>query len=92
MRDLPVAVQGWTKEKALKEMVEGGFGFHGIWGNLIQWINKLDIGKIREKAGITENKESVTAPSMSKAPAAQLPIPTSVDPLGLLPVRSPCHT
>jgi protein tyrosine phosphatase (PTP) superfamily phosphohydrolase (DUF442 family) len=52
-----IAVQGWTKEKALKEMIEGGFGFHGIWGNLIQWINKLDIDKIREKARITENVE-----------------------------------
>ena len=49
-------------------MGEGGFGFHGIWGNLIQWINKLDIDKIREKAGITENREPVPAPSMSKAP------------------------
>ena len=38
-------------------MIEGGFGFHGIWGNLIPWINKLDIDKIREKAGITENVE-----------------------------------
>jgi len=63
-----VAVQGWTKEKALKEMVDGGFGFHGIWANLVQWVNKLDIDKIREKAGIIENLEPVTMSSMSKAP------------------------
>jgi protein tyrosine phosphatase (PTP) superfamily phosphohydrolase (DUF442 family) len=30
-----VAVQGWSKEEALKEMMQGGFGFHGIWENLI---------------------------------------------------------
>jgi protein tyrosine/serine phosphatase len=47
-----VAVQGWTKEEALKEMTQGGFGFHGIWENLIQWINGLDIEGIKKKAGI----------------------------------------
>ena len=52
-----IAVQGWTKEKALKEMVEGGFGFHGIWGHLAQWVNKLDIEKIKQKAGIIEHVE-----------------------------------
>ncbi|OGP91909.1 MAG: hypothetical protein A2157_12820 [Deltaproteobacteria bacterium RBG_16_47_11] len=47
-----VTVQGWSKEDALKEMMQGGFGFHGIWGNLMQWINGLDIERIKKKAGI----------------------------------------
>jgi protein tyrosine phosphatase (PTP) superfamily phosphohydrolase (DUF442 family) len=47
-----VSVQGWSKEEALKEMMEGGFGFHGIWENLIQWINGLDIERIQKRAGI----------------------------------------
>jgi len=47
-----VAVQGWSKEEALKEMVQGGFGFHGIWENLIQWIDGLDIERIKKRAGI----------------------------------------
>ena len=47
-----VAVQGWSKEEALKEMVEGGFGFHGIWKNLIQWIDGLDVERIKRRAGI----------------------------------------
>lgn len=53
-----IAVQGWAKEKALKEMVEGGFGFHGIWGHLAQWINKLDIDKIKQKARFVEHQEA----------------------------------
>ncbi len=68
-----IAIQGWTKEKALKEMIEGGFGFHGIWGNLVQWVKKLDIEKIREKAGITEDMSPATAPSLSKAPNMRSP-------------------
>ncbi len=47
-----VVVQGWTKEEAIKEMTQGGFGFHGIWDNLINWINALDIEKIKARAGI----------------------------------------
>jgi protein tyrosine phosphatase (PTP) superfamily phosphohydrolase (DUF442 family) len=47
-----VAVQGWSKEEALKEMMQGGFGFHGIWENLIQWIDGLDIERIKKSAGI----------------------------------------
>jgi protein tyrosine/serine phosphatase len=47
-----VAVQGWSKEEALKEMMQGGYGFHGIWESLIQWINGLDIEGIKKKAGI----------------------------------------
>lgn len=47
-----VAVQGWGKEKAIEEMMQGGYGFHGVWDNLIQWINALDIEGIKKRAGI----------------------------------------
>ena len=47
-----IAIQGWTREEAVKEMAEGGFGFHEAWVNLVPWINKLDIGRIKRKAGI----------------------------------------
>ena len=47
-----IAVQGWSKEEALREMKDGGFGFHGVWQNLIQFVNGLDIARIKQKAGI----------------------------------------
>ena len=51
-----IAVQGWTQESALEEMIEGGFGFHGTRnGNAVQWINNLNIPKIKRKAGIKES-------------------------------------
>ncbi len=46
------AIQGWSKEDALKEMTTGGFGFHEIWDNLIRWFNDLDIERIKKKAGV----------------------------------------
>jgi len=47
-----IAIQGWSKEEAIKEMTEGGFGSHGAWANLTRWVNKLDVGKIKRQAGI----------------------------------------
>lgn len=45
-----VAVQGWTKAEALKELKEGGFGFHEVWKNLPPWFEKLDIEAIKKQA------------------------------------------
>jgi protein tyrosine/serine phosphatase len=47
-----IVVQGWTKEDALREMQEGGFGYHAIWKNLPSWISKLDVESIRSELGI----------------------------------------
>jgi protein tyrosine/serine phosphatase len=56
-----IAVQGWTKEEALREMTEGGFGFHEIWTNLPKWIQELDIESIRKDAGIKISTEQDAA-------------------------------
>lgn len=49
--------QGWSKEQAIDEMVNGGYGFHGgdVFGykNIIRYIREADIEKI---------KKQVTAP------------------------------
>jgi protein tyrosine phosphatase len=47
-----IAVQGWSKEEALREMQAGGFGFHGVWQDLVRFVDKLDIKRIQQKAGI----------------------------------------
>jgi protein tyrosine/serine phosphatase len=47
-----IAVQGWKKEDAIKEMTQGGFGYHTVWANLIRYINKLDVDALRKKAGL----------------------------------------
>jgi protein tyrosine phosphatase (PTP) superfamily phosphohydrolase (DUF442 family) len=45
-----VAVQGWTKDEAIKEMLDGGFGFHGTWANLASWIRGLNVDKVKRQA------------------------------------------
>ena len=49
-----IAVQGWTKEEAIEEMTQGDFGFHGVWTNLVEYVRKVDIEKIKKKAGLAE--------------------------------------
>ena len=42
-----IVVQGWTKEDALKEMVDGGYGFHPVWTNIITYVENVDVEKIK---------------------------------------------
>jgi protein tyrosine/serine phosphatase len=47
-----VAVCGWTKEEAIREMTRGGFKHHVIWTNLVTFIQDLDIDAIQKEDGI----------------------------------------
>ena len=47
-----IVVQGWTKDAALEEMVEGGYGFHTVWSNLIRYISRLDITAIKRQLNV----------------------------------------
>ena len=43
-----IAVQGWSKKEAIREMREGGFGFHSLWNNLADWVDEFDIESLRK--------------------------------------------
>lgn len=42
-----MVVQGWSKEQAIEEMMKGGFAYSRVRKNLVNYIRKLDISKIR---------------------------------------------
>ena len=44
-----MAIEGWKKEDAIKEMTEGGFGYHAVWKNLIRYLNALDVESLKRK-------------------------------------------
>lgn len=44
-----IIVQGWSREEAINEMKLGGYGFHGIYKNIIRFINKADVDKISQE-------------------------------------------
>ncbi len=60
-----VAVEGWTKDEALRELTEGGFGFHRFWKNLPEWFENLDIDAMKRRAGLVEEP----APDAPEVPA-----------------------
>ena len=47
-----IVVQGWSKKEALDEMINGGFGYHKMWKNLKEYIEKLDVKSIKRQAGL----------------------------------------
>jgi protein tyrosine/serine phosphatase len=49
-----VVVCGWSKEEAIREMKEGGFGHHSIFKNLPRFIEELDVEAIKKEAGLTK--------------------------------------
>ncbi|MBN2716631.1 MAG: tyrosine-protein phosphatase [Deltaproteobacteria bacterium] len=44
-----MVAQGWSGDKAIKEMKNGGYGFHTIWHGLPETLEKLDVKKLRQQ-------------------------------------------
>lgn len=44
-----VVEQGWSKEAALAELREGGYGFHRMWANIPRFVRKADVARIRRR-------------------------------------------
>jgi protein tyrosine phosphatase (PTP) superfamily phosphohydrolase (DUF442 family) len=47
-----IAIEGWSKEDAIVEMTQGGFGFHAIWKDLVEYLRTLDIERLKREASI----------------------------------------
>jgi protein tyrosine/serine phosphatase len=39
--------QGWSKEQALAELTQGGYGYHALWKNIPRYLQRVDVEKIR---------------------------------------------
>jgi protein tyrosine/serine phosphatase len=42
-----MVVQGWPREKAVDELVNGGYGFHPVWRNILEYLEEVDVEAIR---------------------------------------------
>jgi protein tyrosine/serine phosphatase len=47
-----IIFQGWSKEEAILEMKNGGYGFHKIFKNMIELIQETNIEEVKKEAGI----------------------------------------
>ena len=44
-----VVEQGWTKEDAIEEMVNGGYGFHRLWFRIVGYVKHANVERIRKQ-------------------------------------------
>jgi protein tyrosine phosphatase (PTP) superfamily phosphohydrolase (DUF442 family) len=44
-----IIFDGWTKEDAIREMEEGGFGFHKMYQMVPEYIRQADIARIKKE-------------------------------------------
>jgi protein tyrosine phosphatase (PTP) superfamily phosphohydrolase (DUF442 family) len=60
----------WTKEQAIEELKEGGFGFNPTWKNIVRYIERVDIEQIKTRAGLipTVGRERSAVVMPVKAP------------------------
>lgn len=49
-----IVVQGWTREEALREMTQGGYGYDPRWRDLVNYVREFDVESVREQAGLGE--------------------------------------
>jgi protein tyrosine/serine phosphatase len=42
-----VLEQGWTPDAAVRELTQGGYGYHSMWSNILRYVRSADVGKLR---------------------------------------------
>jgi len=55
-----VLEQGWTPEDALEELIDGGYGYHSMWKNIVRYVRSVDVAKLRESIASTGSTSTVT--------------------------------
>jgi len=43
-----IVFNNWSKEEAIDELVNGGFGYHKMYANIIELVRESDVQKIKE--------------------------------------------
>jgi protein tyrosine/serine phosphatase len=57
-----IMYQGWSREAALAEMTQGGFGFHLIWLNLTRYVAAIDLAELKARVEAAPRVVFVPAP------------------------------
>jgi protein tyrosine phosphatase (PTP) superfamily phosphohydrolase (DUF442 family) len=64
-----VVVQGWSKEKAVREMDNGGYNHSWLWRNLDRYVMRADVEGLRRELGLLPAGITPSGPFVSAAAA-----------------------
>ena len=39
--------QGWSPDDALQELVDGGYGYHSMWKNIVRYVRSVDAARLK---------------------------------------------
>ncbi|OIQ67634.1 hypothetical protein GALL_507870 [mine drainage metagenome] len=59
-----IIYQGWSREAALAEMTQGGFGFYLIWLNLTRYVEAVDLAELKARVEVAPRVVFVSAPAV----------------------------
>ena len=52
--------QGWSPDDALKELTDGGFGYHSMWKNIINYVRSVDVDSLKAAIASSGSTSTVT--------------------------------
>lgn len=44
-----ILYEGWSRQAAIDEMIEGGYGFHPIWANIPRYLRQVDLADLQDR-------------------------------------------
>ena len=44
-----ILYENWTRQQAIDELIEGGYGFHPIWANIPRYLRRVNLSDLRER-------------------------------------------
>ncbi len=67
-----MVVQGWSREDAIDELIHGGYGYHALYKNILDYLQQVDVERIRNAVSAGQTKREVPGdgqkPGTAKSP------------------------
>ena len=57
-----IVFDGWSREDALREMLQGGYEFHAWNRQLVRYVQRTDFARLADEAGVVLPKGATIAP------------------------------
>jgi protein tyrosine/serine phosphatase len=67
-----IVYQGWTKDAALDELLNGGYGYHPVWKNIPEYLRNVDIEKIKKAVDRELAKQGAVTSANAQASPKEL--------------------